>query len=172
MTQKLNINLLFYIKILSLLTPFLLCSCYSFSQTALPSHLKTMTVLPVQNQTTQSLVAEKMQRGVEDFYKNQLGGVRLVSQNGLAETRIVFKSYTNAPIQFNSSGVVSQYKVTLQFDFEIYDKIKDKALYSGKSLSSSGFYDISIGENEDQHGQERAIKNFKEVIAANALSSW
>jgi hypothetical protein len=161
-----------YLLLAVVIPCFFIQGCYSFSQTSFPSYIKTITVVPIKNQSQQTLVGEKIRRSLEDYFKNEVGGVRIVNSNAQADCQTTLKSYSNQPAQFSRSGTVSQYKVTINVDIIIYDKVKNKELYNGKSVQGIGIYDISRGESEVTNGQERALKNLQEMISSNALSNW
>lgn len=148
-----------------------LSGCYSFSQTTLPPHLRTLTVLPTENRTTQSVLGDLLSQEIKTAFQKNASSLRQVPSGGSAELQITLTSYRNNPASYSTSGVVSTYQISLGVDVLFRDKIKNQDLYSQKNLSVSALYDISKGETEEI-GQNRALKELKEVLINNALANW
>lgn len=149
----------------------LLSSCYSFSQTTLPPHLRTLTVLPAENRTTQSILGDEITAAVKETFQSNAPSLRQVPSGGSAEFEIVLNQYRNSPASYSTSGLVSTYQVSIGVDVVFKDKVKNRNLYTQKNLNATGIYDISKGETEEI-GQKRALKELKEILVNNALSNW
>jgi hypothetical protein len=161
-----------FMRILGLvLGVWLWVGCYSFTQSTLPAHLRTLTILPVQNRTAQSLLGDQMTRAIQESMRRNAPQLRQVSQGGQAEFAMSLVDYRNAPASFTTGGTVQNYQVSLTVDVKFYDGVKKRILYEQKSVTVRGQYDLTRGETEIQ-GQTRALKELDEVVVANALSDW
>lgn len=151
---------------------FVLSGCYSFSASALPAHIRTLTVQPVGNRTFQSLLSDQLMRDIESRMRRELPRVRQITEGGDASLAITLTGYSNAPASFNSQGTVSLYEVTLTVDVQLRDLIKKKDIYLDRGLRAVASYDIGNGETEDAQGQTRALEKLLDLIVNNALSDW
>lgn len=152
-------------------TLLVLSSCYSFSQTTLPPHLRTLTVFPTENRTTQSLLGDQITAAVQETFKTNAPQLRQIPEGGQAEFLMTLNSYRNEPAGFNTSGQVKSYQVIFYVDVLFKDRTKKQTLFSQKNLVAKGVYDISKGETEEM-GQARALKDLKEIVVNNAMSNW
>lgn len=151
--------------------PLALSGCYSFSQTTLPPHLRTLTVLPAENRTTQSVLGDQITAAVQETFKRNAPSLRQIPEGGQAEFEITLTNYRNSPASFSNSGLVNAYQVAITVDVRFRDLTKNRDIYARKGLSAQGVYDISKGETEEM-GQSRALKDLKEILVNNALSDW
>jgi hypothetical protein len=155
-----------------MLTMVLWVGCYSFSQTSLPRHLSSITIYPAQNRTFQSLMGDRLTQGVQELFRREAPNLRQINQGAHSEFHTTLTSYTNAPMDFTSSGQVSLYKVTIRVDVKFSDMVKGYDIYNKKGLTAFGVYDLSKGESEELHGQKRALEELQTLIISNALSGW
>lgn len=147
-------------------------SCYSFTASTLPSHIKTVQIHEVDDKTLDPVLANNIHTAIVDMFKKNAGGVRLVNEEANADFEISLLSYTNKPENYNSNSDVETYRVTLRVSVKCYDNVKEKIIYESKSLSADGTYDVQKNETEDRHGQARAIEKLQDLIIANALAKW
>ena len=149
-----------------------LSSCYSFTASTLPSHIKTVQIHEVEDKTLDAVLANSIHTAVVDMFKKNAGGVRLVNEDANADFEITLLSYTNKPENYNSNSDVETYRVTIRVSVKFYDNVKERIIYENKSLSADGVYDVQKNEAEDRHGQARAIEKLQDLIIANALAKW
>lgn len=162
-----------YKRALILLTSIaFLAGCYSFSQTTLPSHLKTITIYPAKNLTYQAAMGDKLTTGIQELFRKEAPSLRQINAQAQSEFEMTLRSYSNAPHKFDAGGMVSEYVVTLVVDVEFRDRIKNEIIYSGTNLRGTGIYSLERNESEELHGQARALESIQQLIINNALSSW
>lgn len=149
-----------------------LSSCYSFTASTLPSHIKTVNIHEVEDKTLDPVLANDIHTAVVEMFKKNAGGVRLVNDEASADFEITLLSYSNKPENFNSNSDVETYRVTIRVSVKFYDNVKDRIIYENKSLSADGTYDVAANETEDRHGQKRAIEKLQDLIISNALAKW
>ena len=149
-----------------------LAGCYSFTASTLPSHIKTVQILDVEDKVLDPVLANDIHTAVVEMFKKNAGGVRLVNEEANADFEITLLSYTNKPENYNSNSDVETYRVTIRVSVKFYDNVKERIIYENKSLSADGVYDVQKNEAEDRHGQARAIEKLQDLIIANALAKW
>jgi len=59
----------------------LLAGCYSFSGTTLPPHLRTLRIHPVENQTLEASLGDKITQGLSDGFRSR-SNLRPVNEGG------------------------------------------------------------------------------------------
>ena len=147
-------------------------SCYSFTASTLPSHIKTVQIHDVEDKALDPVLANDLHTAVVDMFKKNAGGIRLVNEEANADFEITLLSYANKPENYNSNSDVETYRVTIRVSVKFYDNVKERIIYENKSLSADGVYDIQKNESEERHGQARAIEKLQDLIIANALAKW
>ena len=166
------------LRVKSILILFLMASlggvfgCYSFTASALPSHIKTVQIHEVDNKTLDPILGNTLKDSVEKMFRKNAGGVRPVNSDADADFELTLLSYTNKPENYTSSSEVETYRVTMKINVRFYDNVKEKMIYKGENLSADGTYDVLQNETEDRHGQSRAIAKLQDLIIANALAKW
>jgi len=158
--------------LISLLLALVLQGCYSFTATSLPSHIRTVSIPEVQNQTTDPMLGNRLHDAVVELFQKNASGIRIVNTDGDADFQLTLVSYSNAPENFSRDASVETYKATLVVNATFRDQVKNTVIYDGRSLRADGVYDITKNETEDRHGQQRAIEKLQELIVNNALARW
>jgi len=146
--------------------------CYSFTASTLPSHIKTVQIHDVDDKTLDPVLANNLHTAVQEMFKKNAGGIRLVHEDANADFQITLLSYTNKPENYNSNSDVETYRVTIRVAVKFFDNVKERIIYENKSLSADGVYDLQKNESEERHGQARAIEKLQDLIVANALAKW
>lgn len=148
---------------------FAFFSCYTFSGTTLPTHLKTIHILPVQNKTLDPILTEKLTQAVISGLQKR-SNLRIVNEEGHAELSITLLSASRSP--YNTSGSdVTAYQISMQAEVYFVDKVKADTLYSETKLPAYGVYRIDAGETETT-GQQKAIDELVQLILDNTLAGW
>lgn len=150
---------------------------YSFAGGGLPGHVRTVAILPFENDTSQPLVETDIQRALQQQLPRSLG-VRIADQSVAdALVRGTVSSYQEVvssvrPNQ-NPTGSnqvpVAQRQVRIVFDAEIYDIRQDQILWQARGQSVQGAFADS--ESQDA-GRERAIEEIVTRFIEGAQSQW
>ena len=162
--------------ILSSLLVFALAAChgvhYGFVGGGLPAHIRTMAVLPFDNQTPspelQHELFETMHRGLQ-----QRLGVRDASQDKAdAIVRGVIQTYdVDIPVAFSSDpnqAVSARRRLQIVVDVEIVDQSTGKILFERKGVREEGDYP----EGAEAEGRRKAIDHIVNDIIEGAQSQW
>ncbi len=144
------------------------CIRYSFTGSTLPSHIKTVSIPLVENTTAEIGIEEKLRDQVYNAYTG-LNVLSVVQDNGDADLRIRVIVYANVPDEYDASGNVKTYKVTITAQVAFVDTKENKAIFED-TITGSGIYDHRT-ENVDT-GIGIALGMLKESIINNTVSGW
>lgn len=147
----------------------LIIGCYSFSGTTLPSHLRTIRILPVANRTLEPDLADRVTRGLEDGFRRR-SNLRRVNENGDAELVCTLTDYSHRPLT-TAGDRVTTYRVDMMISVVFVDRVKDDTLFKDDRVPGFGQYSIEKGETEDT-GQRLALENLVKVVLDNTVSAW
>ncbi len=151
------------------LAALLLWSCYSFSGSTLPPHLRTIKILPVVNQTLESALADRITEGFEEGFRRRTN-LRRVNEGGDAELLGVLTGYSHRPLSTSGERVTS-YRVDLQMRITFIDRLRNDTLYQAGNVPGYGDYRIGEGETEET-GKQRAVESLVKVVLDNTVSRW
>ncbi|MGL1935098.1 MAG: LPS assembly lipoprotein LptE [Fibrobacterales bacterium] len=160
-----------YGSFLLLLVVTLLGGCYSFSNSTLPSSIKTITIFPTENQTMQAVLGDKLTERVKQMFTSNAREVRQVSSSPHSEFYITLKKYENEPLNFSADATIESYQVRIIVDVLFKDLTSDEILYEGSDIEGIGIYKTA-DEDEISHGQQRALEDIEQIIINNSLSAW
>jgi len=150
----------------------LLISCYSFTATTLPAHIRTVQIADVDYRSYDPVIGNRLKDGIKELFRINAPAIRLVNDNADADISVTLLSYSNRPEIQTSNAEVETYRVTMGISVSFYDNVRKKIIYENRNIQAIGSYDVLKNESEEVHGQERAIKLLQEIIVANALSKW
>jgi lipopolysaccharide assembly LptE-like protein len=145
---------------------------YGFVGGGLPAHIRTMAVLPFENQTA----SPDLQRELFDTMRRQLQqrlGVRDASQEKAdAIVRGVIQTYdVDVPVAFSADpnqSVSARRRLQIVIDIEIVDQTTGKVLFERKGLRAEGEY----AERAEPDGRRQAIDRLVNDIIEGAQSQW
>ncbi|MEO0092502.1 MAG: LPS assembly lipoprotein LptE [candidate division WOR-3 bacterium] len=148
----------------------LLLSCCGYStKTIIPSHLKTVAIPVVGNETMKpgldGLLTDQL---ISDFTKDRsLRITSLDKANLILNCKIT--NYDRSPQSYTSAQEVLVWKITLSAYVEAEDKVENTFIYQG-DVSTFVTYDAQ-SESEDT-GIDRAIKKLSQEIIRKVLATW
>lgn len=162
-----------------LLFGLMLCGAcnYGFVGGGLPGHIRTVAILPFENETSQPLLETDIQRALQTELPRSLG-VRIADEavadavvrgsvSGYEE--IVSSVRPRSDSEITSEVPVAQRQVRIIFDAEIYDMREDQVLWRAQGQSVQGVFADS--ESQDA-GKERAIEEIVTRFIEGAQSQW
>jgi hypothetical protein len=161
-------------RLLALLLPILLATgcIYGFAGGGLPPNIKSVAVLPFENQTSlaplQHDLYERMRREVE----GRLGLREASEKRADAVVRGKIVNYEpDIPVAYSSDpsrANTAQRKVQITVDVEIIEQATGKTLWSQKGLMR----DATYNEGSEADGRADAIEKIVEDVIAGAQSQW
>jgi len=145
---------------------------YGFAGGGLPSNIRTMAVLPFDNQTT----SPEVQRELLDVMRKELQrrlGVRDASENRAdAVVRGVISAYdVDVPVAVSanpSQAVTARRRLQVTVDVEIVQQANGRVLFQRKGMRGEGDYD----ERAEPEGRRKAIEKIVNDIVEGAQSQW
>ena len=145
---------------------------YGFAGGGLPSNIRTMAVLPFDNQTT----SPEVQRELLDLMRRELQkrlGVRDASESRAdAVVRGVITGYdVDVPVGVSanpSTAVTARRRLQVTIDVEIVEQANGHVLFQRKGMSGEGDYD----ERAEAAGRTKAIEKLVNDIVEGAQSQW
>jgi hypothetical protein len=164
---------------LASLTPLilLLAGCmYGFVGGGLPSHVRTVAVMPFDNETTQPLLETEIVQRLQTELPRNLG-VRLAEESradAVLRGRVLGYEEVAAsvrPTQDDAQVPVVQRQVRITYEMEIYDVREDKPLWRAQSQAALGNFLPERGETPQQ-GRDRAIRDLVQKVIEGAQSQW
>lgn len=153
----------------------LLAGCsfpYSFAGGGLPSHVKSMAVMPFENETA----APELQRELHEVLRRELRGrlgVRdAAEQTADAVVRGTIRAYdVDVPVAYSADpnqSVTARRKLQITIDIEIVDQTNGRVLWQRTGLRGDGDY----AERAEAEGRRAAINKIVNDIVEGAQSQW
>lgn len=149
--------------------------CYSFSGGGgLPSHLRTVFVAPIENESTQFGLAESLMEQLLEASRTRLG-LRLASETEAdAVISATIRRYADEAVNFDAvDGVgadVFQRRVTVSVSVEILDVAENLIIWSTQGLTGNGEYEP--GNETEEEALVVALENLVQQIVDGAQSQW
>jgi len=159
-------------KIIVLFISLVMGCSYSVYTTGYP-HLKTMQLLPIENQTSEYELRDIVLNSLIQQYE-QDGRLKSVGMSPDSQLQCTILDYSNKIITYSGS-TVDEYEVKILFDVTFTDLKKNEVIWQNKSLMLSENYSTSDENSkftsEVEAQEEIAIKLF-ETIMKNTLEEW
>jgi hypothetical protein len=162
---------------LLLLAAVLLTGCvYRFVGGGLPAHVRTVAVLPFDNETTQPLLETEIVQRLQTELPRNLG-VRLADErraDAVVRGRVLAYEEVAAsvrPTQDQAQVPVVQRQVRITYELEIYDVREDQPLWRAQAQAALGNFLPERGETPQQ-GRDRAIRDLVQKVIEGAQSQW
>jgi hypothetical protein len=145
---------------------------YGFAGGGLPSNIRTMAVLPFDNQTT----SPELQRELLEFMRRELQrrlGVRdAAEQRADAVVRGTIDAYdVDVPVGISANpntAVSARRRLLVTIDVEIVEQASGRVLFQRKGMRGEGDYD----ERGEAVGRRRALERIVNDIVEGAQSQW
>ena len=162
-----------YYSRVALLTAVAGCGIrYGFSEGAFPAHVKTMAVLPFENQTSAPELQSELFDNMRKELQKRLGVRDAVQDKADALVRGAIVSYdADVPVAFSADprqAVSARRKLQMVVDVQILDQTTGKVLWQRKGLRGEGEY----AERAEQDGRRQAITKIVNDIVEGAQSQW
>jgi hypothetical protein len=153
----------------------LLAACgvrYGFSEGAFPSHVRTMAILPFDNQTPAPELQNELFESMRKELQKRLGVRDATQERADALVRGTIVTYdTDIPIAFSADprqAVSARRRLQITVDVEILDQTTGKVLWQKKGLRAEGEY----AERAEPEGRRQAIEKIVTDIVEGAQSQW
>jgi hypothetical protein len=160
--------------VLSLSLALVLAACwpYGFAGGGLPSHIRTVAILPFDNETP----VPELQREIFELMRRQLQGrlgVRDASEaraDAVVRGRIL-RYDADVPVGFSADpnqATTASRKLQITIDVEIVDQTTGRTLWERRSLTA----DANYSERGESAGRRDAIERLVNQVIEGAQSQW
>jgi len=145
---------------------------YSFAGGGLPSHVKTMAVVPFENETASPELQREMFEVLRRELRGRLGVRDASPERADAVVRGAIKAYDlDVPVAYSADpnqSVTARRKLQITLDIEIVDQTNGRVLWQRKGLRGEGDY----AERAEAEGRRAAIIKIVNDIVEGAQSQW
>ncbi len=147
---------------------------YGFAGGGLPSHVRTVAILPFDNQTAEPTLTQEVFDAIREAMEGRLGLRSAAETDADAIVRGTIVRYQpDIPLSFRAgqtAGAVSvtRRRIQLTINVEIFDQREGRALWERSGLTIDGEYDPP---NESE-GREVALEKLVSDIVDGAQSQW
>jgi hypothetical protein len=149
--------------------------CYGFAGGGLPPQIRTVAILPFDNQTAEPLLTQEVAEALREAIQSRLGLRPASEANADAVVRGVILRYEpDIPLSFQPGQregarvEVTARRVQLTLRVEIIDQREGKPLWQRQSMMVDGEY--QPGHEKD--GREKALAKLVTDIVDGAQSQW
>jgi hypothetical protein len=145
---------------------------YGFAGGGLPPSIKTVAVLPFDNQTPEPTLTQEISRAVREAVEQRLGLRQSAETRADAVVRGSITRYEpDLPVAYtgeDSSVTVTRRQVQITVSVEILDQKLRKALWQRNGLTVRGDYE----SGRELEGRRRALDDLVVNIVEGAQSQW
>lgn len=146
---------------------------YGFAGGGLPPSIKTVALLPFDNQTAEPTLTQEVGARVRDAVESRLGLRQASESQADAIVRGTILRYEpDLPIQYNATEGrqvnVTRRLVQITVSVEILDQKQGKPLWQRSSLVLEGDYETG----RERDGREKALDKLVTNIVEGAQSQW
>ena len=145
---------------------------YGFAGGGLPPSIKTVAVLPFDNQTPEPTLTQEISRAVREAVERRLGLRQSAETRADAVVRGSITRYEpDLPVAYtgdSSQVTVTRRQVQITVSVEILDQKQGKALWQRNGLVVRGDYD----SGQEAEGRRKALDDLVVNIVEGAQSQW
>lgn len=145
---------------------------YSFRGGGLPGHIRTIAVVPFENQTPVADLQRELSDSLRARLTNRLGLRSASETRANAIVRGVIRRYeADIPVglQANTRAVTNvQRQLEMVVDIDVVDQVTGKSLWSRKGFVVDGQYQ----ETQEPAGRAKALDKLVQAIVDGVQSQW
>ena len=148
------------------------CIPYGFTGGGLPSHIRTVAIVPFDNQTATPELPRELTDALRSRLHVRLGLGDASEAKANAIVRGTIQRYeTDIPIGYSASNkqtTTASRMLQLVVDIEMIDQVTGKTLWQRKGLLAEGEYE----ERGEPAGRKQAIDRIVNDVIEGAQSQW
>jgi hypothetical protein len=145
---------------------------YGFAGGGLPAHVRTMAVLPFENETTSPELQSELHEQMRTELRRRLGVREATQDRADALVRGVIRDYQpDVPVAYSANpnqAVSARRRVMISVDIEILDQTTNRVLFERRGLRAEGEY----AERAEPEGRREAILRLVNDVVEGAQSQW
>jgi hypothetical protein len=150
----------------------LACWPYGFAGGGLPSHIRTVAVLPFENETT----SPELQRELFELMRKEIEGRLGLRDASEARADAIVRGSivrydTDVPVGFSADprqATTARRKLQIAVDVEIVDQTTGRTIWSRRGLTADGEY----AEQAEASGRRQALEKLVSDVIEGAQSQW
>ncbi len=158
--------------LLSLLLALSACLPYGFAGGGLPSHVRTVAVIPFENLTAAPEIQQELADALRKQLRERLGLRDAAESRANAIVRGTIQRYeTDIPVGYsatNQNQTSARRQLQISVDIEMVDQVSGKTLWQRKGLQAEGQYE----ERGEAAGRKQAIDRIVNDLVEGAQSQW
>ena len=148
------------------------CMPYGFAGGGLPSHIRTVAVIPFENLTSLPEVQQELAIALRTQLRDRLGLREAAETRASALVRGTIQRYeADIPIGYsatNKSQTSARRQLQIAVDIEMIDQVTGKTLWQQKGMVKEGQYE----ERGEATGRRQAIERIVNDVIQGAQSQW
>jgi hypothetical protein len=148
------------------------CIPYGFTGGGLPSHIRTVAIVPFENQTATPELPRELTDALRTRLHDRLGLRDAAEAKANAVVRGTIQRYeVDIPIGYsanNKQATTAKRLLQLVVDVEMVDQVTGKTLWQRKGLLAEGQYE----ERGETAGRKQAIDRIVNDVIEGAQSQW
>lgn len=161
------------IRIFGAVSALALSGClYKFSGGGLPGHIRTVAVLPFENQTAAAELTRELSDALRHAMQSRLGLRDAAEARANAVVRGTITKYEpDVPVAFSADpnqATSARRRLQISVDVQIVDQTNGKTLWERKGLSAEGEY----AERAEPEGRRQALERIVNDVIDGAQSQW
>jgi hypothetical protein len=157
---------------LSALAPVACRFPYGFSGGGLPTDIRTVAILPFDNQTTTPELQRELTDALRAALSSRLGLREAAENKASAVLRGTIVRYDiDVPIAFSANpaqATSARRQLQVVVDIELFDQVHGKSLWTKKGITEKGDY----AENSEAAGRKQAVDRIVNDVIEGAQSQW
>jgi hypothetical protein len=156
----------------ALLALALVGGCYGFAGGGLPPHVRTVAVLPFENETSSPELPLELQAAMRQGLQSRLGLRDAPEDRASAVVRgRITRFELDAAAGFSanpSQSTSARRRLRVQVDVEIVDQVTGKVLWTRTGMQADGEY----SDRGEAQGRKQAIDRIVNDVIEGAQSQW
>ena len=145
---------------------------YGFAGGGLPPHVKTVAVLPFDNQTASVELQRELSEGLRRALEQRLGLREAPEATASAVVKGAIVTYEiDVPVAISANpaqATTSNRRLRVVVRIELIDQVSGKTLWKGESITAEGEYT----EGNEAQGRRQAIDRIINDVIEGAQSQW
>jgi TolB-like protein len=147
---------------------------YGFAGGGLPPHIRTVAILPFDNQTTDPQLTQQVSDAVREAFESRLGLRQAGEATADAVVRGAIVRYepeiavSFQAAQSTSGQQVNRRLVRISLNVEVFDQREGRTLWQRNGLTVDGEY----SPGQETEGRQTALKKLVSDIVDGAQSQW
>lgn len=146
---------------------------YGFAGGGLPPHIRTVAILPFDNQTSQPALTQAVSDALREAVENRLGLRPAAEATADAVVRGAITRYdADIPLSFQTGQQgaveVTRRRVQVTLNVEIFDQRQNRMLWQRSGLTVDGEYQPP----QEVQGRQLALNKLVTDIVDGAQSQW